>query len=161
MTACVLILNGPNLNMLGLRQPEIYGAKTLSDVEVCCQKRSKSLGFTTDFRQSNFEGELVTWIQESRTKHDAIIINAGAYTHTSIAIMDALLSCGNPIIELDISNVHQREVFRHHSYISNVAFGIIVGFGTFGYEMALEAIAQKINKFSEAYTSWLIIPNLI
>ena len=137
MTACVLILNGPNLNMLGLRQPEIYGAKTLSDVEVCCQKRSKSLGFTTDFRQSNFEGELVTWIQESRTKHDAIIINAGAYTHTSIAIMDALLSCGNPIIEL---------------HISNVAFGIIVGFGTFGYEMALEAIAQKINKFSEAYT---------
>ena len=88
----------------------------------------------------------MTLIQESRNKHDAIIVNAGAYTHTSIAIMDALLSCENPVIELHISNVHQREVFRHHSYIANVAYGIIVGFGTFGYEMALEAIAKKINE---------------
>ena len=146
MTAHILIINGPNLNMLGLRQPEIYGTETLSDIEACCQTRSKLLGLNVDCRQSNFEGELVTWIQESQTIHDAVIINAGAYTHTSVAIMDALLSCENPVIELHISNVHQREVFRHHSYISSVAYGIIVGFGTFGYEMALEAIAQKLNK---------------
>ena len=145
MTAHILILNGPNLNMLGLRQPEVYGSETLSDVEIRCKTRSKILGLTVDCRQSNFEGEMVTWIQESRIKHDAIIINAGAFTHTSVAIVDALLSSENPVIELHISNVHQREVFRHHSYISNIAYGIVVGFGTFGYEMALEAIAQKFN----------------
>ena len=146
MTAHVLILNGPNLNMLGLRQPEIYGAETLSDIEICCQTRSKPLGLTNDFRQSNFEGELVTWIQEAQNEHDAIIINAGAYTHTSVAIMDALLSYGKPIIELHISDIQQREVLRHHSYISKVAFGIIVGFGTLGCEMAREAIAKKLDK---------------
>ena len=149
MTARILILNGPNLNMLGLRQTETYGHETLTEVEARCKKRGKVLDLTVDCRQSNIEGEMVTWIQESRTKHDAVIINAGAYTHTSVAIMDALLSCENPVIELHISNVHQREVFRHHSYISNVAFGVIVGFGTFGYEMALEAIAEKINKTQE------------
>jgi 3-dehydroquinate dehydratase-2 len=104
------------------------------------------MGLTLGFCQSNIEGELVTLIQESQNKHDAIIINAGAYTHPSIAIMDALLSFENPVIGLHISNVHQREVFRHHSYIANVAYSIIVGFGTFGYEMALEAIAKKINE---------------
>ena len=150
MTARILILNGPNLNMLGLRQPEIYGAETLADVNVRCQNRSKSLGLTIDFRQSNSEGELVTWIQESRTTQDAIIINAGAYTHTSIAIMDALLSSELPVLELHVSNVHQREEFRHISYISKVAFGIVVGLGTFGYEMALEAVAEKLKLTQKA-----------
>jgi len=150
MTAHILVLNGPNLNMLGLRQPEIYGAETLADVEVRCQKRAAALGLTVDFRQSNLEGELVTWIQEARQSHDAIIINAGAYTHTSVAIMDAILASERPTIELHVSNVHQREEFRHVSYISKVAFGVLFGFGTFGYEMALESLAQKLNTTQEA-----------
>lgn len=144
MSSKILILNGPNLNMLGLRQPEIYGSETLDDVDANCKKRADKLDLTVDFRQSNSEGELVTWIQESRTKHDGIIINAGAYTHTSVAIMDALLVSELPVVEVHISNVHQREDFRHHSYISNVAYGIVVGFGTLGYEMALESLAQKL-----------------
>ena len=150
MTANILILNGPNLNMLGLRQPEIYGSETLADVDVRCQKRASALGLKVDFRQSNSEGELVTWIQESRQTHDAIIINAGAYTHTSVAIMDAILASELPTIELHVSNVHQREEFRHVSYISKVAFGVLFGFGTFGYEMALESLAQKFNTTQEA-----------
>ncbi len=144
MSSKILILNGPNLNMLGMRQPEIYGAETLADVNVNCQARAEKLGLEVDFRQSNSEGELVTWIQESRGNHSGIIINAGAYTHTSVAIMDALLVSELPVIEVHISNVHQREEFRHHSYISNVAYGIVVGFGTLGYEMALESLAQKL-----------------
>ena len=150
MTANILILNGPNLNMLGLRQPEIYGSETLADVDERCQKRASALGLKVDFRQSNSEGELVTWIQESRQTHDAIIINAGAYTHTSVAIMDAILASELPTIELHVSNVHQREEFRHVSYISKVAFGVLFGFGTFGYEMALESLAQKLNTTQEA-----------
>ena len=144
MSSKILILNGPNLNMLGLRQPEIYGSETLEDVDKNCKERAEKLGLSIDFRQSNSEGELVTWIQESRTNHDGIVINAGAYTHTSVAIMDALLVSDLPIVEVHISNVHQREGFRHHSYISNVAYGIVVGFGTLGYEMALESLAQKL-----------------
>lgn len=144
MSSKILILNGPNLNMLGMRQPEIYGAETLADVDANCQERAKTLGLETDFRQSNSEGELVTWIQESRQNHNGIIINAGAYTHTSVAIMDALLVSELPVVEVHISNIHQREEFRHHSYISNVAYGIVVGFGTLGYEMALESLAQKL-----------------
>ncbi len=140
----ILILNGPNLNMLGLRQPEIYGAETLGEVADRCQTRADQLALEIDFRQSNSEGELVTWIQESRQNHDGIIINAGAYTHTSVAIMDALLVSELPVVEVHISNIHQRESFRHISYISNVAYGVVVGFGTFGYEMALESLAQKL-----------------
>ncbi len=149
MTTNVLVLNGPNLNMLGTRQPEVYGSETLADVNTRCQKRGAGLGLTVDFRQSNSESELVTWIQESRQSHDAIIINAGAYTHTSVAIMDALLVCELPIIELHISNIYQRDEFRHHSYISNVAYGVMCGFGTFGYEMALESLAQKLKSTRE------------
>lgn len=149
MTTNILVLNGPNLNMLGLRQPEIYGSETLPDVDARCQKRAASLGLTVDFRQSNSESELVTWIQESRQSHDGIIINAGAYTHTSVAIMDALLVSELPIIELHISNIYQRDEFRHHSYISNVAYGVMCGFGTFGYEMALESLAQKLKSTRE------------
>ena len=144
MSSKILILNGPNLNMLGLRQPDIYGAETLADVDIKCQARAKALGLETDFRQSNSEGELVTWIQESRQAHDGIIINAGAYTHTSVAIFDALLVSELPVVEVHISNIHQREEFRHHSYISKVAYGSVVGFGTLGYEMALESLAQKL-----------------
>lgn len=144
MTSKVLILNGPNLNMLGLRQPEIYGAETLQDVDARCQARASALGLQADCRQSNSEGELVTWIQEARTNHNAIIINAGAYTHTSVAILDALLVSELPVVEVHISNIHQRDEFRHHSYISKVAYGSVVGFGTFGYEMALESVAQKL-----------------
>ncbi|NQV98145.1 MAG: type II 3-dehydroquinate dehydratase [Rhodospirillales bacterium] len=150
MRSKVLILNGPNLNMLGLRQPEIYGAETLKDVQANCLTRAQALGLETDFRQSNLEGELVTWIQESRTNHDAIIINAGAYTHTSVAIMDALLVSELPVVEVHISNIHQREEFRHQSYISKVAYGIVVGFGTLGYEMALESLAQKLKSTQKA-----------
>ncbi|MCE3232057.1 MAG: aroQ [Rickettsiaceae bacterium] len=140
MTKTILIINGPNLNLLGTREPEIYGAETLADVQKSCEKTAKELGFKCDFRQSNDEGEIVNWIQESRKKHQGIIINAGAYTHTSIAIRDALLSSDLPIIEVHISNIFKREEFRHHSYISDVARGMICGLGTKGYILALEAM---------------------
>lgn len=139
--ASILILNGPNLNMLGLREPGVYGAATLSDIEQLCQDRAEELDLTIDFRQSNHEGDLVTWIQEARTAHDGIIINAGAYTHTSIAVHDALRAADLPVIEVHLSNVYARETFRHHSMISALASGIIVGLGPVGYALALEAIA--------------------
>ena len=145
MTDKVLILNGPNLNLLGIRQPEHYGSETLADIEAACGARAAGLGLTTDFRQSNTEGEIVDWIQQSRGKCACIILNAGAYTHTSVAILDSLLSCDVPVIEVHLSNIHQREEFRHSSYVSKAARGMICGFGGFGYEMALEA-ASKIIK---------------
>ncbi len=146
MTASILILNGPNLNLLGTRQPEIYGRETLADVERACVKRGKELGLSVNFRQSNSEGQLVTWIHEARGKIDGIILNAGAYTHTSIALMDAISSCEIPVFEVHLSNIHQRETFRHLSYISKVAVGMLCGFGTFGYQMALEAFAERLKK---------------
>lgn len=140
MTKKILIINGPNLNMLGTREPEVYGSETLADVEKKCQKRGKELGIAIDFRQSNTEGEIVGWIQESsKNKISGIIINAGAYTHTSVAIRDALLSIKLPIVEVHISNIFKREDFRHKSYISDVAVGMITGLGTKGYLLALEA----------------------
>lgn len=146
MTNKVLILNGPNLNLLGTRQPEHYGSETLADIEAACASRAKNLGLTTDFRQSNNEGEIVDWIQLSRGNFVCIILNAGAYTHTSVAILDALLSCDVPVIEVHLSNIHQREEFRHYSYVSKVARGMICGFGGFGYQMALEAAAKIIKE---------------
>lgn len=143
MSAKVLILNGPNLNMLGKRQPEIYGAQTLDDVTALCEKKASELGITVDCRQSNHEGELVDWIQEARENHDAIVINAGAFTHTSIALHDALLSAELPVMEVHISNIYKREEFRHTSYISPVAQGVLCGFGILGYGFALEAIASN------------------
>ncbi|GAB4184865.1 MAG: type II 3-dehydroquinate dehydratase [Thalassobaculales bacterium] len=140
----ILILNGPNLNMLGVRQPEIYGRDTLADIEAACQDRAALLGVTVDFRQSNHEGELVTWIQEARGRVDGIIINAGAYTHTSVAIMDALTVAELPVIELHLSNVFRREPFRHHSYISSQAVGVICGFGARGYLLALDGMAGLV-----------------
>jgi 3-dehydroquinate dehydratase-2 len=141
----VLILNGPNLNMLGVREPGIYGSETLDDIEGLCQERAEALGLAVDFRQSNHEGELVSWIQQARGEHDAIIINAGAYTHTSIALLDALTLAELPVIEVHLSNIFRRESFRHHSYVSAVAKGVICGFGAQGYLMALDAVARLID----------------
>lgn len=138
----IYILNGPNLNMLGLREPETYGTETLEDLRKRCETRAKALGLSVDFRQSNIEGELVTWIQEARGKSAAIVLNAGAYTHTSIAIHDALRAADLPVIEVHLSNVFRREAFRHTSYVSPAALGVICGFGPKGYELALEALAS-------------------
>jgi len=138
----ILIINGPNLNMLGKRQPEIYGRKTLDDVKHECEQLAKELELTINFRQSNLEGELIYWIQESAKDFSGIIINAAAYTHTSIGIRDALLTANLPVIEVHISNIFKRETFRHHSYISDVAVGMVCGLGTEGYGLALRAIAN-------------------
>jgi 3-dehydroquinate dehydratase-2 len=140
----IFVLNGPNLNMLGVREPAVYGSETLDDVRQRTQARAKDLGLAVDFRQSNLEGELVTWIQEAREAASGIIINAGAYTHTSIAILDALTAAERPVIELHLSNVFRREGFRHHSYVSAAAQGVICGFGPKGYELAVEAMADML-----------------
>ncbi|GEO80534.1 type II 3-dehydroquinate dehydratase [Pararhodospirillum oryzae] len=137
----ILILNGPNLNLLGTRQPEIYGATTLDDIRQSCARTAARLGYAVDFRQSNDEGTLVTWVQEARTSAHALIVNAAAYTHTSVALLDALLACDRPVIEVHLSNIHRREAFRHHSYVSQAALGMICGFGAHGYVLALQAIA--------------------
>lgn len=142
MTARILILNGPNLNLLGLREPEIYGADTLADVEARCADRAERRGVHLDFRQSNHEGTLVDWIHEARGTVDAIILNAGAYTHTSVAILDALRAFEGKVIELHLTNTHRREEFRHLSYVSFRADGVIMGFGAPGYLMALDAAAD-------------------
>jgi 3-dehydroquinate dehydratase-2 len=137
----ITVLNGPNLNMLGLRQPHIYGASTLDDVENLCAETALELGLGIDFRQSNIEGELVSWIQECRGRSAGIIINPAGYTTTSIAMLDALLIADQPVIEVHITNIHKREEFRHHSYISKVATGVICGLGVAGYALALRAMA--------------------
>jgi 3-dehydroquinate dehydratase-2 len=140
----IFVLNGPNLNMLGVREPAVYGSETLDDVRRRTEARAKTLDLSIDFRQSNLEGELVTWIQEAREAASGIIINAGAYTHTSIAILDALTAAERPVIELHLSNVFRREGFRHHSYVSAAAQGVICGFGPKGYELAVEAMADML-----------------
>ncbi|AYN86041.1 MULTISPECIES: type II 3-dehydroquinate dehydratase [Commensalibacter] len=140
----VYVLNGPNLNMLGMRQPNVYGHATLDDVEQICIQNAEQLEIAIDFRQSNDEGELVSWIQECRGKAKGIIINAGAYSHTSIAILDALLAVDLPVIEVHISNIYRRESFRHHSYVSHAATGVICGLGIQGYALALAALANLI-----------------
>lgn len=140
----ILVLNGPNLNLLGSREPDIYGTETLGDIERRSRARADGLGLDIDFRQSNTEGELVDWIQAARNELAGIVINAGAYTHTSIAILDALLASGLPIVEVHLSNIFARETFRHHSYVSQAAAGLVCGFGGLGYDLALEAIAHLI-----------------
>ena len=140
----IFVLNGANLNLLGVREPSIYGAETLDDVRRRTQERAQALGLSVDFRQSNLEGEIVTWIQEAREKASGIILNAGAYTHTSIAILDALNAAEKPVIELHLSNVFRRESFRHHSYVTPAAQGVICGFGPKGYELAVEAMADLL-----------------
>lgn len=144
MAKRVLVLNGPNLNLLGMREPDIYGHTTLSDIDALCHTTADELGLAVDFRQSNHEGELVTWIQEARGTADAILINPAAYSHTSVAIHDALKAVGLPVAEVHLSNIHQREPFRHHSYVSAVAYGVICGFGAAGYRLALHALAEKL-----------------
>lgn len=140
----IFLLNGPNLNLLGQREPHIYGYATLADIEQRCHTKAATLGLALVFRQSNHEGELVDWIQEARGSAAGIIINAGAYTHTSVAILDALNSFSGPIIELHLSNLQRREPFRHHSYIALAAKGLIAGFGAQGYELAVDAMAGQI-----------------
>ncbi|MEI8395228.1 MAG: type II 3-dehydroquinate dehydratase [Rhodospirillaceae bacterium] len=141
-----MILNGPNLNMLGVREPAIYGSQTLADLEAACRERADVLGIGIDFRQSNSEGELVTWIQQARAESDGIIINAGAYTHTSIAILDALTLAELPVIEVHLSNIFRRESFRHQSYVSMVAHGVICGLGVNGYLLALDAMSSILDR---------------
>lgn len=143
----VYVFNGPNLNLLGTREPQIYGAQTLADVEALCRKACEQHGFKLDFRQSNHEGELVTWIHEAgraQGQGQAVgtVLNAGAYTHTSIALHDAIKGAGALVIELHISNVHAREAFRHHSYISPAAKAVMAGFGVSGYALAIAGLAQ-------------------
>ncbi|WP_026790181.1 type II 3-dehydroquinate dehydratase [Pleomorphomonas oryzae] len=136
------ILNGPNLNLLGTREPGIYGSLTLADIEANCRDKAAALGFSTvEFRQSNHEGVLVDWIQEAGRRGAGVVMNPGAYTHTSIALHDAIKGTGVPVIEVHISNVHARESFRHRSFVSPVAAGVIVGLGPLGYTLALEALA--------------------
>ena len=144
MAKPIYVLNGPNLNMLGLREPAIYGSDTLDDVRKKAEARAKTLSLTIDFRQSNVEGELVSWIQEARDKAAAIILNAGAYSHTSIALLDALQAAELPVIEVHLSNIFRREPYRQHSYISLGAKGVICGLGAKGYELALEALADLL-----------------
>lgn len=140
MTRSILILNGPNLNLLGTRQPEVYGTTTLQDIENMCNTHAQSLGVTVVFRQTNHEGELVDALHAARGTHDGVILNAGAYTHTSVALMDAITSTQLPVVELHLSNIHAREEFRHKSYIAPVAIGQICGFGAAGYPLAIDAL---------------------
>jgi 3-dehydroquinate dehydratase-2 len=141
MSSVIYVLNGPNLNLLGTREPAVYGATTLADIERNLRIRADRLGLAIEFRQSNHEGVLVDWIHEAATRARGLIINPGAYTHTSIALHDAIRGTGLPAIEVHLSNVHARESFRHHSYVSPVAKGVIIGLGPLGYELALEALA--------------------
>ena len=144
MTISVLVLNGPNLNMLGKREPGVYGARTLAEIETETTAFGASLGISVDFRQSNHEGMLVDWIHEALGRCRGIVINPGAYTHTSIALQDAIRAVGLPTIEVHLSNVFARETFRHHSYISPAALGVICGFGPLGYQLALTALQPHV-----------------
>ena len=149
MSAKILIINGPNLNLLGTREPDVYGHETLADVEALCVARADALSLAVDFRQSNGEGEIVGWIQEARTTVAGMIVNAGALTHTSIAVLDALLASELPVVEVHLSNIHRRESFRQQSYVSQAAVGMICGFGSQGYEMALDAMARILDQSDE------------
>jgi 3-dehydroquinate dehydratase-2 len=143
MSKRILVLNGPNLNFLGVREPQTYGSETLADVEALCRREAQAHGIEIDFRQSNHEGELVTWIQQARGPFDGVVINPGAYSHTSVAIHDALRLLDVPIVEVHLSNIHARESFRHHSFVSPVATGVICGLGPEGYRLAIIALAGK------------------
>jgi len=146
MSRLVFILNGPNLNLLGKREPDIYGYETLDDVHAQCRDIAAPLNIELRFHQSNAEHQIIDWIHEARESACGIIINPAAYTHTSVAIHDALRACDFPVMEVHLSNIHKREAFRHHSYVSLVATGIIAGFGTQGYAMALQHLAGLVDK---------------
>jgi 3-dehydroquinate dehydratase-2 len=149
MTAPIYVLNGPSLNLLGLREPEIYGRATLADLERLSSDRAKTHGLEVVFRQTNHEGVLIDWVQEARDKASGVILNAAAFTHTSVALYDALRVLGKPIIEVHLSNPHAREAFRHHSYVSLAAQGVICGFKEAGYVMAVDAMAKLVGKRAE------------
>jgi 3-dehydroquinate dehydratase II len=146
----VHVLNGPNLNLLGLREPDIYGQATLADIEATLSARCKRRGLQLYFRQSNHEGDLVTWVQEAGRAGEPVILNAGAYSHSSIALYDAIKGAKADVVEVHLSNVHAREVFRHRSLISPVALGVIAGFGALSYELALEALLARAGAAGEA-----------
>ena len=144
MPATILLLNGPNLNLLGRRQPEIYGHETLADVEALCREVLAGAGLALEARQSNHEGQLVDWIHEAREGAAGIVINPGAYSHTSVAILDALNAFEGPVLEVHVSNIHRREAFRHHSFVSGRADGVIAGFGVQGYALAMQRMAALV-----------------
>jgi 3-dehydroquinate dehydratase-2 len=151
----ILVLNGPNLNLLGQREPSVYGAATLADVEALCRDAAAGAGAAVECRQSNHEGQLIDWIHEAGAAHRAgtllgVVFNAGAYTHTSVALHDAIKGSGVPVIEVHISNVHAREAFRHHSYLSPAAAGIVVGFGIDGYALAIQGLLRRATAASGA-----------
>jgi 3-dehydroquinate dehydratase-2 len=146
MPGIVYILNGPNLNLLGVREPSIYGTTTLKQIEQACKRYGKQLGVTVEFRQTNHEGVMIDWIQEARSRAAGIIINPAGFTSTSIAVLDALLASDLPIVEVHLSNIHRREEFRHHSFVSKAATGVICGFGARGYRLALDGIAEHLAK---------------
>jgi 3-dehydroquinate dehydratase-2 len=150
MPSPIFVLNGPNLNLLGTREPEVYGTTTLAEIEGRVRDKAQALGFAIDFRQSNHEGALVDWVQEARTAASGVIVNAGAYSHTSVALLDALTALDRPIVEVHLSNLFKREPFRHHSYISGVAVGLICGFGAHGYLLALDAMAERLRASGRA-----------
>ncbi|MGJ8587106.1 MAG: type II 3-dehydroquinate dehydratase [Yoonia sp.] len=149
MTKSILILNGPNLSLLGTRQPEVYGPTTLADIEALCHEKAKALGIEIVFAQSNHEGALVDMLHAARGVHAGVILNAGAYTHTSVALMDAISSIMLPVVELHLSNIHAREAFRHKSYIAPVAVGQICGFGAAGYPLAIDALVSHIGQVDD------------
>ncbi len=140
----IAVFNGPNINMLGTREPEKYGSTTIDELEALCAETAEELGLAIDFRQTNGEGELITWVQECRGRAAGIIINPAGYTTTSIGLLDALIAVGLPVIEVHITNIHRREEFRHHSFVSKVATGVIAGLGVRGYAMALRAMAEML-----------------
>ena len=144
MTHTVLVLNGPNLNLLGTREPEVYGTATLADVERLCRHAAEGLGLLVDFRQSNSEGALIDAVQEARTTASAIVINPAGYSHTSVALMDALAACHLPVVEVHLSNISKREPFRHLSYVSKVADAVLAGCGAQGYALALQHVAALL-----------------
>ncbi len=143
-TPNVLVLNGPNLNLLGSREPQIYGLATLADIESACRAHAKAIGLAIDFRQSNHEGELVTWVQEARERAAGILVNPAAFGHTSVALYDALVAVTLPVVEVHLSNIFRREQFRHHSYVSLIAKGVICGFGPQGYLLGLDAMRRLV-----------------
>ncbi|HUC17847.1 MAG TPA: type II 3-dehydroquinate dehydratase [Acetobacteraceae bacterium] len=145
----ISVLNGPNMNMLGLREPERYGTATLDDVEQLCAETAEPLGLAIDFRQTNSEGEIVSWVQECRGRAAGIVINPAGYTNTSIALMDALLAVELPVIEVHLTNIHRREEFRHRSFVSLAAVGVICGLGVQGYALALMAMADLLRELAE------------
>ncbi len=150
MTSKILILNGPNLNMLGVREPEIYGVETLADIEAACRARGAEFGLDVDFHQSNHEGDLVTWVQGAGDTHAGLIVNAGALTHTSVALLDALRAVDLPVVEVHLSNIHRRGSFRRHSYVAQAAVGMIAGFGATSYLLALDALAHILQSSGTA-----------